>query len=119
MQAAEAPFKAGDAEMPAGSFLIPAGGASDRIQAAVRELGLTAVGLSSMPEVASHEMDVPRIAMYSTWGSTQDVGWVRYAFDRFEIPSDLIYRKRVRAGELRRDYDVVVVPSSSRPGALS
>jgi hypothetical protein len=116
VKAAEAAFKAGDSEMSAGSFLISADGAADRIQAAVRELGLTAVGLSSMPEVATHELDVPRIAMYSTWGSTQDVGWVRYAFDRFEIPYDLIYKERVRAGELRRDYDVIVVPSQGGSG---
>ncbi len=116
VKAAEAPFKAGDTEMPAGSFLIPADGAADRIQAAVRELGLTTVGMSSMPDVASHDLDVPRIAMYSMWGSTQEVGWVRFAFDRFEIPYDLIFKERVRAGDLRRDYDVIVVPSQGRDG---
>jgi hypothetical protein len=116
VKAARAPFKAGDAEMPAGSFLIPAAGAADRIQAAVRELGLTAVGLSSMPDVASHDLDAPRIAMYSMWGSTQEVGWVRFTFDRFGIPYDLIFKERVRAGELRRDYDVIIFPSQGRDG---
>jgi hypothetical protein len=116
VQAADAPFKAGDVDMPAGSFIVPAGSAGDRIQAAVRELGLTAVGLSSAPDVPTHDLDVPRIAMYSTWGSTQDVGWVRYAFDRFEIPYDLIFKERVRQGDLGRDYDVIVMPSQGRDG---
>lgn len=116
MQAAEAAFKAGDVEMPAGSFLIPAEGTAERIQAAVRELGLTAVGLSSMPDVPTHELDVPRVAMFSTWGSTQEVGWVRFTFDRFAVPYDLIFKERVRAGELRRDYDVIVVPSQGGSG---
>jgi hypothetical protein len=116
VKAAEEPFKAGDTKMPAGSFLIPASGAGARIQAAVEELGLTAVGLESDPEVPTHELDLPRIAMYSTWGSTQEVGWVRYSFDRFEIPYDLIFKERVREGRLRRDYDVVVIPSQGRSG---
>jgi hypothetical protein len=102
--------------MPAGSFIIPASGAADRIQSAVKELGLTAVGMSSAPDVATHELDVPRVAMYSTWSSTQDVGWVRYAFDKFAIPYDLIFKERVRQGGLRDAYDVIVMPSQGRDG---
>ena len=48
-----------------------------------------------------HDLDLPRVAMYSTWGNTQDVGWVRYAFDKFEVPYDLIYKERVREGNLQ------------------
>jgi hypothetical protein len=103
-------------EMPAGSFLVPASGAGERIEAAVRELGLTAVGLESEADVPTHELNLPRIAMFSTWGGTQEVGWVRYAFDQFEIPYDLIFKERVREGELADDYDVIVVPSQGRSG---
>lgn len=116
VNAAEGPFQAGETEMPAGSFLIPASGRSEQIEAVVAELGLTAVGLGSEPEVPTHELDLPRIAMFSTWGSTQEVGWVRYSFDRFEIPYDLIFKERIREGRLRRDYDVIVVPSQGRNG---
>ncbi len=116
MKAAEEPFQAGNVEMPAGSFLIPASGAGGEIRDAVEELGLTAVGLESEPDVPTHELEPPRIAMYSTWGSTQEVGWVRYSFDRFEIPYDLIFKDRVREGRLLRDYDVIVIPSQGRSG---
>jgi hypothetical protein len=116
MKAAEKSFKAGDIEMPAGSFLIPGSGNADRIKASVERLGLTAVGLASMPEVASHDLDLPRVAIYSTWGSTQDLGWVRYAFDKFEIPYDLIYKERVKQGNLRGAYDVVVIGSQGNSG---
>lgn len=116
VEAAEAPFEAGGVEMPAGSFIVPAGDAADRVRAAVEELGLTAVGMGAAPEVPTHELDLARIAMYSTWGSTQDVGWVRHAFDRFGIPYDLIYKERVRQGNLRADYDVIVMPSQGSSG---
>ena len=54
--------------------------------------------------------------MFSTWGSTQDVGWVRYAFDHFEIKYDLIYKERIRKGNLRGSYDVIVIPNQGRNG---
>ncbi len=116
VKAAEKPFKAGDIEMPAGSFIVPASGAADRVRQAVTSLGLTAVGLAAMPDVAMHDLDLPRIAMFSTWGSTQEVGWVRHAFDQFQIPYDLIFKDQVKQGNLRGSYDVIVVPSQGRNG---
>src|SRR5262249_17965626 len=53
---------------------------------------------------------------YSIWGNTQDVGWVRYAFDRFEVPFDLIYKERVRQGNLKGAYDVIVMPMQGASG---
>ena len=63
-----------------------------------------------------HELDLPRLAIYSTWGNTQEVGWVRYAFDKFEVPFDLIYKERVKKGDLRGSYDVIVIPNQGRGG---
>ena len=70
--------------------------------------------MSAAPDVPRHPLDVPRIALYSTWGSTQDVGWVRYALDHFEVPYDLIYKEQVKQGNLRSRYDVIVIPSAGR-----
>jgi Zinc carboxypeptidase len=114
VQAAEKEFTHGDAKFPAGSFIIS--GDSAKVRAAVEPLGLTAVALSSSPSVPTHDLDLPRTAIYSTWGNTQDVGWVRYAFDKFEIPFDLIYKDRVRQGNLKSAYDVIVVPNQSSNG---
>ena len=63
-----------------------------------------------------HQLDLPRVALFSTWGSTQDPGWVRHAFDQFEVPYELIFKERVRRGDLRADYDVIVVPSQGNSG---
>jgi hypothetical protein len=110
---AEAGFKAGSVDVPAGSFLVD-GKACERLKAAVVPLGLTAVALADKPTVASHEAALPRLAVYSTWGSTQNVGWVRYAFDQYETPYDLIFKDEVRKGGLRARYDVIIVPSQGR-----
>ena len=104
-------YKAGDVDLPAGSLLLPS---NARVKAEIEKLGLQAVGLRETPGVAKHPGAAPRLAVYSTWGSTQDVGWVRYAFDHFELAYDLIYQERVRKGKLRDAYDVIVIPSQGR-----
>ena len=114
VQAAEKEFKNGDTTFPAGSFLIS--GDSSRIKAEVEKLGLTAVAIGTVPDVPLHDVDLPRLALYSTWGNTQEVGWVRYALDKFEVPYDLIYKERVRKGDLKASYDVIIVPHQGGSG---
>ena len=115
-QAMEQTATANGAELPAGTMLVED---SARARSEVEKLGLTAVALASTPEVPKHELDLPRLAMYSTWSNTQDVGWVRYGFDHFEIPYDLIYKERVRKGSLRASYDVIVMPAQGRGSGKS
>jgi hypothetical protein len=115
-EALEKASKAGETDVPAGSFLVEN---SARVRTEIAKLGLRAVALAKAPDVAKHSIEIPRVAMFSTWGNTQDVGWVRYAFDQFELGYDLIYKERVRKGNLRADFDVIVVPSQGRGSAKS
>ncbi len=105
------PYKSGDIDLPAGTLLLPS---SARVKGEIEKLGLQAVSLSEAPNVQKRPAKLPRLAVYTTWGSTQDVGWVRYAFDHFEMAYDLIYQERVRKGSLRDSYDVIVIPNQAR-----
>jgi hypothetical protein len=113
VKANEQAFKSGDQEIPAGSFII-SGNQYAKIKDAVEPLGLTAVALSAAPSVPTHDVDLPRLAIYSTWGSTQEVGWVRHAFDQYELKYDLIFKERLKKGNLRGSYDVIVIPNQGR-----
>src|ERR1051325_11762955 len=85
-------------DLPAGPLLVAS---SARVKAEVEKLGLQAVTLAAAPDVKKHEVELPRVAVFSSWGATQDVGWVRYAFDHFEMQYDLIYKERIRQGNLK------------------
>lgn len=113
IQIAEAAFKVGAMTYPAGSFLVPAAAAS-QLKAAVKSLGLDAVGVAAKPAVAMHKAGLPRVAIFSTWAGTQDVGWVRFAFDQYHVPYDLIFKEQVLAGGLHAKYDLVLIPSQAR-----
>ncbi len=110
---AERSFKAGNQTVPAGSFIVD-GKYNSKLKSNVDPLGLSAVALPAMPNAPMHDAGSPRLAVYSTWGSTQDVGWVRYAFDQYEVPYELIYKERVKAGNLRSAFDVIVIPNQGR-----
>jgi hypothetical protein len=113
MKIAEKSFKADGVEFPAGSFIVTSPADLAAVRAAVEEFGLTAAALSAVPTVDSHDADAPRIAMFTSWNGTQEIGWVRFTFDKFGIPYDLIYKERVQKGNLRADYDVIVMPTQN------
>ncbi len=112
MKIAEKGFTAEGVEFPAGSFVI-AGPPAPNARAAAEELGLTAASLSALPAAPMHDAPAPRIAIYSQWTSTQDLGWYRLTFDNFGIPYDLIYKEQVRKGDLRGKYDVIVMAAQN------
>jgi zinc carboxypeptidase len=113
MKIAEKSFTLDGTEFPAGSFIVTSPADVAAVKAAVEELGLTAAHFSTAPSVATHDGDVPRVAIYTPWNGTQEIGWVRFTFDKFAIPFDLIYKERVKKGNLRADYDVIVMPTQT------
>lgn len=52
--------------------------------------------------------NAPRMAMYKGWTETMPAGWTRFVFDQHELRYDTLHDARIRAGNLRRDYDVIV-----------
>jgi hypothetical protein len=113
MKIATRSFKAGGTEFPAGSFVMAPPVDLGAVRGVVEELGLTAAALTALPSVPMHAADLPRIALFSSWTGTQEIGWVRFTFDKFGVPFDLIYKERVRKGNLRADYDVILLPTQN------
>ncbi len=115
IDAAEDSFKLGDRQFNAGSFIIKSDGNGrdlrQRLDAAVTELGLVATAVDKVPEVKSHALAVPRIAILHTWTNTQNDGWYRIEFDKFQIPYDYISDQVVRkTPNLKDKYDVIIFP---------
>jgi hypothetical protein len=109
MQAAEEDFEAGGRKFRAGSFVVPAG---DRaaLDKSLKDLGLTGYAVASAPTVAMHDLDVPRIGYIHAWQRTQDEGWVRAALDTYKVPFTYFSDIKLREGNLRQKYDVIVYP---------
>ncbi len=109
MRIAEKEFTQDSVRYPAGSFIITDTTAFTIARQAVRDLGLTAAMMTAPPSVASHDANVPRVAIYSQWSNTQDLGWYRLAFDKLQIPYDLIFKEQIAGVPLKQRYDVVLM----------
>ncbi len=97
---------------PAGTLIIDsANGNRDDIRAALEKFSLSGRAVSSLPKGEHHVLDVPRIGLIHSWVSTQDAGWVRYTLDQSDVPYDIVTKDDARRGNLRDQYDVLVVPS--------
>lgn len=109
--AAEQPFEAAGRAFPAGTWLIPNRRGLQRrdLEAVARDCMVGLVALPSKPEVPTHELDLPRIALYHTWTNTQNDGWVRYTLERAGVPFDYINDDHLKAGGLRAKYDVILM----------
>ena len=120
--AAEVPFKFKKKSFNAGSMIIPVSGASAEIhqtvQSVAEEFGLEVMSSKKMPDINTHELDIPRIAIYHTWNSAQDDGWVRFAFDDLGIPFSMIHKDHFKEGNLKDKYDVIIISNCrGRKGA--
>ncbi|MBN1272870.1 MAG: hypothetical protein JXB26_11440 [Candidatus Aminicenantes bacterium] len=110
--ATEEAFSVKDKKFDAGSIIFPVEKTDPEIHKAVgevcREWGLSAFALKKMPEVKTHELKVPRIAIFHTWFSTQDDGWVRLAFDQLKVPYAYIDKDDLRRGDLNDRFDAIL-----------
>ena len=109
MDAAEQDFDADGHHFRAGALIIPNANRT-QLDGALQRLGLSAYAMASVPHVKTHPLDVPRIGYVHSWTRTQDEGWVRAALDTYGIPYTYFGDVKLRDGNLRRKYDVIIMP---------
>ena len=109
MFAAEDDFDLNGHKLRAGAFIIPNADRS-KLDSSIKDAGFAAWAVSSMPAVKLHELDVPRIGYVHSWSRTQDEGWVRAALDNYGVPFTYFADQKLREGNLREKYDVILFP---------
>ena len=110
MRAAEAEFEAGGRKYAPGTFII-SGADRAKVEPVITALGLKAEAVAAAPTVRSHALTVPRIGYLHSWANTQDEGWWRAAFDRYGVPYTYFGDIKVREGNLRQKYDIIIYPT--------
>jgi hypothetical protein len=109
MSAAEDDFELGGHSFRAGSIVI-AHADRTKLEPMLKDLGLSAWAVASVPSVKTHDLDVPRIGYIHSWTRTQDEGWWRAALDTFGVPYTYFADQKLREGNLRSKYDVLIFP---------
>jgi hypothetical protein len=112
MLAAEQPFEVESQKFAAGSLLIDASSSAirARIEQELQRRGLHLKAVAAMPNVATHPVAAPKIALLHNWMNTQNEGWYRVAFDQLKIPYTYLADTEVsKIANLRDRFDVIIL----------
>jgi len=60
--------------------------------------------------VGTTTLKKPRIALYKSWTASMDAGWLCWIFEQFAFPFDSLTNAEVKAGNLNKRFDVIVLP---------
>jgi Zinc carboxypeptidase len=109
MLAAEDDFELAGHKFRAGALIVPDADRA-KLEPMLKDLGLSAWAVASAPAVKTHDLDIPRIGYVHSWSRTQDEGWVRAALDTFGVPYTYFADQKLKEGNLRSKYDVIIFP---------
>ena len=110
MLAAEETFPLNGKRFTPGAVFVPNANRA-MLEPMLRDLGLSAWAVSELPNVKTHDLDIPRIGYIHSWTRTQDEGWVRAALDTYGIPYTYFADQKLKAEtNLRSKYDVIIFP---------
>jgi hypothetical protein len=110
------PVTAGGASHPVGTFFIPRGGDSERIVQEMAETkGLNFVRTGSRPNAQAFEVQPVRIGLWDRYGGSMPSGWVRWILEQFEFPFEVVYPRALDAGDLNRQFDVLIFVDGAIP----
>jgi hypothetical protein len=100
--------------VPAGALYIPAGARSTEVvQRLAEENGLRFEAAGAVPEDARIRLQPVRVALWDVYGGSMPSGWIRWLLEQQEVPFQVVYAPRLDAGNLRRDFDVLILPSGA------
>ncbi len=78
-----------------------------------RQLGLRVNARKGKAPITVQPIARARVALYKPWTENIDEGWTRWVLEQHEFAFASLTDQVVRAGDLRKQFDVIVLPSAS------
>jgi len=108
------PMSANGRTYPAGAFYVVASATTTPIvQAAAKELGVSADATGDKPAGAAARLATKRIALWDSQTGSMPSGWTRFLLERFEFPYTIVCGAGFDDSALRSKYDVIIMPSGA------
>ncbi len=106
------------ADVPAGTFYVPASG-HRVLQSAAQTLGIRPEAAPRKPAHAA-AIKPRRIGLYDYYGGSMPSGWVRWLLEQYRYTDvSVVYPQEIDAGDLHEKYDVLLFIGSGIPSAGS
>ncbi|MDR3506386.1 MAG: M14 family metallopeptidase [Caulobacteraceae bacterium] len=97
-----------------GAIWVPASAKARAIlEAGGAELGIDIRAVKAAPAADRIKLKPVRVGVVDIYGGLMSGGWTQYLMEQFEIPYTVVRPQRLDAGNLGRDFDVLVFPDSA------
>ena len=100
----------------AARMYVPADPAARAVLRASRDVGATIDALTVKPAGPMLRITPVRVGVWDRYGGSEESGWVRWVLEQFEFPYARVFPKRLDAGNLAADFDVLIFPDGAIPG---
>ena len=103
----------------AGDFIVPASAAANVAARIAEQTGVDFRALDQDANAVTRPVQRQRVAMYQRYyGGNIDEGWTRWLLEDFEFPYTTLFDAKIRAGDLNKSYDVIILPDD-RAGMMT
>ena len=97
-----------------GTIYVPASAAAQPVlEQGAKGLGVTIVGVAVAPKGEAVKLKPIHIGLLDLYGGSMPSGWLRWMFERYEFPFELVFPQVLEGGNLKASYDVIVFPSET------
>jgi hypothetical protein len=104
--------------LPAGTLHIPAGDrAAQIVQDLADERGLRFEAAPRLADEVLEPVRRVRVGLWDVYGGSMPSGWIRWLLEQMEVPFEVVYAGRLDAGNLQRDFDLLIFPSGGIPAS--
>ena len=103
----------------AGMMYVPARAQARAVlEKAAAELGVTVEAVDHRPAGDAYKLKPVRIGLWDQYGGSMTSGWLRWIFEQFEFPFEVVYPATLDEGDLASRFDVLVFPSGAMPRSV-
>jgi len=91
---------------------------SDKLTATLQKISAEqgVIFTAAAKPIAAQKIVKPlRIALWDRYGGSMSSGWVRWIFEQYHFPFELIYAKQIDSVDLNSKYDVIVFVEGAIP----
>ncbi len=107
-------FSFGSKKLTAGTFIIYKKDLKKSLlEKLAQGLNVEIYGIKEFKNLRSKKLLIGRIALYKSWVPNIDEGWTRWLLEQYEFPYTNVYDAEIKAGNLKSNYDVIIIPPQS------
>ena len=106
-------------QYPAGTMIVVnKEGLKDELKSLSHNLAVVFKGIKTRPPIKAYQLKPLRLGLYRSWTASMDEGWTRWVLEQYEFPYQSVFDKDIRKGNLRADFDVLILPDMSQKSII-